>query len=381
MVRKALAGMKFSSKAVQFFLAAAAATATAVSSHALARPSIDIPNQSSRPLGVLGGVGPKSTAEFYEYTTEIYENVGGQTYQGKKERPQILIYSLPLDTNKEAEFIKSGAHKEMYEEEMIRGAKVLMEAGVRMAVIPCNTIHQFLPAINSAIDKFSQERPDLSKIQFKSILDTTVEMVSRSFKANEPRKTLLLATGETIRENLYNTKLKNAGIEVFVPASQDTQKGVIEDVSVINVPASSLPEICLKAGKTLPQDCINHVETSILLNVGATQDEFAQALAAFAPTIKAAFAQGIKTVILGCTDFQLVITESNLTDMQAPMAITDSLDSLVVWSAQYMCGDRCSYEQIVAYDRFMVCKRNKDNPPEECSKLLDTKRVSYDSQS
>ena len=370
--------MKFSNKTGLFILAAAA---TAISSHVLARPSINIPNQSSRPLGVIGGVGPKSTAEFYEYTTEIYENVGGQTYQGKKERPQILIYSLPLDTNKEAEFIKTGKHKDMYVEEMIRGAKVLMEAGIRMAVIPCNTIHQFLPTIKTATDKFAQENPDLGKLEFKSILDTTVEMVSRSFKANEPRKTLLLATGETIRENLYNTKLKDAGIEVFVPASQDTQQGIIKDVSVLNVPASSLPEVCLEANKILPQECINHVETSILLNVGATQDELAQALAAFAPTIRAAFAQGIKTVILGCTDFQLVVTESNLNNMQTPMAITDSLDSLVVWSAQYMCGDGCNYEQIIAYDRFMACKRNKANPPEECSNLLTTKRVSYDSQS
>lgn len=372
--------MKFSGRAFQFLLAAAA-TATTFSSQSLARPALDIPNQSSRPLGVLGGVGPKSTAEFYQYTTEIYENVGEQAYQGKRERPQILIYSLPLDTNKEAEFIKSGAHKDMYEEEMIRGAKVLMEAGIKMAVIPCNTIHQFLPAINVAIERFSQERPDLSKIQFKSILDTTVEMVSRSFQANEKRRTLLLATGETIRENLYNTKLKNAGIEVFVPESQDTQKGVIKDVSVLSVPASSLPEVCQQAKKYLPQDCINHVETSILLDVGATEAEFAQALAAFAPTIKAAFAQGITTVVLGCTDFQLVITEQNLIDMKTPMAITDSLDSLVVWSAQYMCGDQCSYEQVVAYDRFMACKRNQANPSEECSKLLDIKRVSYDSQS
>ena len=144
--------MKFLNKTGLFILAAAA---TAISSHVLARPSINIPNQSSRPLGVIGGVGPKSTAEFYEYTTEIYENVGGQTYQGKKERPQILIYSLPLDTNKEAEFIKTGKHKDMYVEEMIRGAKVLMEAGIRMAVIPCNTIHQFLPTIKTATDKIT----------------------------------------------------------------------------------------------------------------------------------------------------------------------------------------------------------------------------------
>jgi len=166
---------------------------------------------------------------------------------------------------------------------------------------------------------------------------------------------------------------------VYVPASEDTVNNKIKDAIAIEVDKQELPQVCQDAGKLTPQACINHVETTILLNVAATPEELKQAWSAFLPVIKAAFAQGIEVVVLGCTDFQLVVTESNLQSISAAMQIVDSLDSLVVWSAQFMCGPKCTYEQIVAYDKYMMCKRNKDNSPDHCEQLLkaSSTKVSY----
>ena len=41
------------------------------------------------------------------------------------------------------------------------GATALMEAGVDKAVIPCNTIHQFLPYVEKELEKHATEYPQL----------------------------------------------------------------------------------------------------------------------------------------------------------------------------------------------------------------------------
>lgn len=344
-------------------------------------------NKNSKSIGVIGGVGPASTGELYLRSVELFQAIGKAQF-GYEERPMMVIINLPLDTKKEQSFIKEGKNKDMYENEMSRAAKMLMEAGVDKAVIPCNTIHQFVPYVEKELEKHATEYPQLKLLQIKSILDTTAELtrdtaMKQTAKSLSPpiedyksidlhehagkdtTKVLLLATGETVRQDLYNKKMQDFGLEVYVPQSTDYENGIIKNTAG-SISAAISDECQEKADEKTPQGCINYYETK---QGGMLDPSIAESTelqleifeAGFLDVLKNAVAQGIKIVVLGCTDFQNVVKVKRYYDAQNDeLQIVDSLDSLVVYSAKYMCGEKCENNKkidVLEYDMHFKCMR------------------------
>lgn len=151
-------------------------------------------------VGILGGLGPQTTAEFYLKLVELGT---------KTDRPAISIWNLPLNLKKESEYIRYGKHKGHYLNLLQAGVQALEGAGSNFIVIPCNTVHEFYPAlVGSAVVP----------------IVNLIEVVATEAKSRKWERALLLATSQTVKTRLYQEPLEKHGVEVALPS----QEGQVE---------------------------------------------------------------------------------------------------------------------------------------------------------
>lgn len=151
-------------------------------------------------IGVLGGLGPETTAEFYLRLIKLGT---------LSSRPAIIIWSLPLNLERESEYIKYGRSGPYYRELLQKGAKGLENAGAEIIVIPCNTVHEFYSDIVRFVN-----------IPVVNLIEVVVkEAISRRWDS-----VLLLATNRTIDIQLYHSYFRNSGISILVPNVSDQEE-------------------------------------------------------------------------------------------------------------------------------------------------------------
>ena len=85
-----------------------------------------------RIIGVLGGLGPATTAKFYLQLT--------RDLMAGDERPRLCIWNVAVHTQAEERFIKHGSDTEHFVERLREGARALERAGCSSIVLPCNTV-------------------------------------------------------------------------------------------------------------------------------------------------------------------------------------------------------------------------------------------------
>lgn len=129
-------------------------------------------------IGVLGGIGPESTAVFYTRLIEKLQATG--LIKSNTDFPQIIINSVP------APELISGNHRAIRHYE--RGLKELDSFGIDFIVMVCNTVHLFLPRLQRCVKT--------------RILDLREE-VHRELKKRKISQVAVLATENTIKQRLY----------------------------------------------------------------------------------------------------------------------------------------------------------------------------------
>jgi len=95
-------------------------------------------------IGVLGGIGPEATGEFYNKLIQKLQEKG--LIKTNRDFPQIVINSIPAP-----ELI----HDKITKEELchyIQGLKELDELGVDFIVMVCNTIHLYYEQLQQEIN-------------------------------------------------------------------------------------------------------------------------------------------------------------------------------------------------------------------------------------
>src|SRR3989338_9569091 len=117
-------------------------------------------------IGILAGMGPRSTAPFLERVIDECQRQYGA--QNDIDYPHILIYSLPTPF-----FVdKPIDHKEM-KKIVLQGIKKLEEAGVSFIAIPCNTVHIYfnelqkstkVPLLNIVKETIKEFPLDINKV-------------------------------------------------------------------------------------------------------------------------------------------------------------------------------------------------------------------------
>jgi aspartate racemase len=152
-----------------------------------------------RMIGVLGGMGPEATLDFFR---EIIELTPARKDQ---DHVPVLIYSNPRIPDRAAAILHGG---EDPLPDLVCAARVLERDGAGLIAIPCNTAHFYLDSLRAAV-----RIPVLNMI----------EEACRALKSEYPHAATvgLLATTGTVRMRIYEAVLEGEGIAVIVPPDRE----------------------------------------------------------------------------------------------------------------------------------------------------------------
>ena len=146
-----------------------------------------------RTVGVIGGLGPAATLDFFARVLRATLATQDQDHL------RLLIDNNPLLPDRNASLTGDGPSPGPGLAAMARG---LQGAGADFIVMPCNTAHAWQAEIEAAIT-----------IPFISLIAVTVEAVRHT----GAKRAGLLATSGALAAGLYQNALAEAGIECLYP--------------------------------------------------------------------------------------------------------------------------------------------------------------------
>ncbi|MEN6317164.1 MAG: amino acid racemase [Syntrophaceae bacterium] len=150
-------------------------------------------------IGVLGGMGPEATANFYK------ELVAHTLARKDQEHLHVLIDSNPKIPDRTLAIFQSG---ESPLPAMVMSASALERAGADFIVMPCVSAHFFVEELERSI-----------KLPILSIVRAVADHITLHHPGIE--KIGLLATNGTIQGGFFQEQLKRGGLETLIPAGDD----------------------------------------------------------------------------------------------------------------------------------------------------------------
>ena len=212
-------------------------------------------NKNMKRLGLIGGTSWHSTIEYYRHI-----NQSVNTYFGNNTNPPLMVYTMN----------QAKIHKYQLENNwveighiLIEGGQSLQKAGAEKLMFCANTPHKVFEQVQNQLDT-----PILH------IADTTADKIIEM----DVDSVCFLGTKYTMTEDFIKSRIANQGIEVLAPIKLE----VIEELHRIII-------------KELTYGNIDADSKKYVLEV-----------------IQSFIGQGVKGVILGCTEFPLMINESDL---------------------------------------------------------------------
>jgi len=204
-------------------------------------------------IGILGGMSPESTIEYYQYITRTYtQRFGDYGY------PEIIIYSVSFQPYVDW----PGAERwDLVAQGLSEAARKLEAAGADFIVIATNTMHLVLDQVQASVH-----------IPVLNLL----EVVGRAILARGMRTMGLLGTRFTMEKSLYPDALGRMGITVLVPDAKD--RAYVNRVIYDELVAGQIRE---------------------------------ESRAGYAAIIRKLAARGAQGVILGCTEIPLLVGEAD----------------------------------------------------------------------
>lgn len=209
-------------------------------------------------IGVLGGLGPWATLDFFEKILRL------TPARRDQEHLRVIIDSNAKIPDRSPAILGRG---EDPTPALVATAANLERAGAEVLVIPCNTAHAFYDAVAASVS-----------IPVLHIMEEVVAAARRD--RPEVRRVGVLATRATIVARLYHQAFARIGVEVLTPdaAGQDVITEVIYGV---------------KAGTQGPE-----------------------ATAAVAGVARRLIALGAEAIVLGCTELPFVLRPG---DVEVPV--------------------------------------------------------------
>jgi aspartate racemase len=219
-----------------------------------------MPANRSKPLtiGILGGMSPESTAEYYLLIVRSYrERYGDHGY------PQIIIHSVSFQPY--IDWPEQGRW-DLVAQGLSEAAGRLVRAGAELIVIATNTMHKVIGEVQSSIG-----------VPIINLLD----VVSEQILARGMDTVGLLGTKFTMEETFYADALADKGIRVLVPSAADRE--LVNKVIYQELVAGQIVDSSRREYQRIIQSLIR---------------------------------DGAQGVILGCTEIPLLISES---DVEVPL--------------------------------------------------------------
>lgn len=149
-------------------------------------------------IGIIGGLSPESTIEYYRIITRDYNaRLGGLNF------PEMTIISLNLQKIADAQ---NNNEWDKVAETIVKGIDNLKKSGADFAAIASNTPH-------NAYEKIKEK----SSLYVLSIMDATAKEIQKDgFK-----KVGLLGTKPTMEYGFFQKTFERYGIETIIPDEED----------------------------------------------------------------------------------------------------------------------------------------------------------------
>lgn len=169
------------------------------------------PSGTTEVIGILGGMGPAATADFY---AKLVSMTPGRSDQ---DHLTTVIWSDPTIPDRTEALLGNGPDPTPW---LLNGSRVLREAGATVIAIPCNTAHAFVPRIADHVGL-----PIIHMIGEVARHLTTVRPAVRTAG--------LLATTGTVRAGLYQEWLDRYGIRLVLPDEDDQHSEVMAAIRAV----------------------------------------------------------------------------------------------------------------------------------------------------
>lgn len=216
-------------------------------------------------IGLIGGMSWESSLEYYRIINESIKQRLGGLHSAK-----CLMFSVDFAEMEEMQ------HKGQWDEAalvLVDAAKRLEKGGAELLVLCTNTMHRLAPQIIASV-----------QIPFLHIADATAKKITQ----DGYRRVGLLGTRFTMEQDFYKGRLTDQfGLEVLIPLEE--QRKVVHDVIYHEL-------------------CLGRIEQ-------ASRERYIE-------IIKSLEARGAEAVILGCTEIELLIRQS---DSPLPIYPTTSI--------------------------------------------------------
>jgi aspartate racemase len=205
-------------------------------------------------IGIIGGMSPESTIEYYRYITRTYtERFGDHGY------PEVIIYSVSfqpyVDWPREDRW-------DLVAQGLSAAAQQLEAAGAEIILIATNTMHLVFEEVQASVS-----------VPMLSLLNA----VGEAILARGMKTVGLLGTQFTMEKTFYPDALARKGISVLVPEADD-------------------------------REYVNRVIYGELV-AGQIREA---SRAGFVAVVDRLAARGAEGVILGCTEIPLLVSENNV---------------------------------------------------------------------
>ena len=165
-------------------------------------------------VGVLGGMGPESTAELLVRITRCTPAAVEQDHL------RVICDSNPKIPNR-TEALLSGETGPIIEA-LAQTALNLERAGAEIIGIPCNTAHAFLTDVRTAVGV--------------PVLDMIGETATRALDIFGERTVVgLVATDGTLRTRLYHDALEGVGLAAMSPSASGIQYAVMDALDSVKL--------------------------------------------------------------------------------------------------------------------------------------------------
>lgn len=166
---------------------------------------------SSKMIGVLGGMGPAATADFYQ------KIIRATPAKADQDHLKVLIFSNPQVPDRTAAIRGEGPDPLPI---LVAGAEVLIQGGADLIAIPCVTAHHYYEALQGAVG-----------VPILHMVGETVTAV-----VNEQpglRRLGLLATTGTLQSRLFERYFEPRGLTILRPDPAVQASAVMEAIYAV----------------------------------------------------------------------------------------------------------------------------------------------------
>jgi aspartate racemase len=152
-----------------------------------------VKNYLDKKIGIIGGLGPLSTADFYRYLMQLFQNSSSFTL------PEVTLSSISL-----SHYLSIADDKKMVVDLFVKHIEALHD--VDIVCIPCNTVHEIFNELSAA-----------TNVEIIPIFEPVIQRVL----ASGNKKVGIIGTSTTINSAFYQRQLEKYDIEYCILSEEN----------------------------------------------------------------------------------------------------------------------------------------------------------------